>query len=219
MERVTDAPKDILRKTHEETEKPALSASSINEEIRRAHEAVLRAEKALAALTPAPILTKQEQEQLKKEEEQRLKREKQEERTNIDAYVKEEFAKARQIRQDAEQLFGDAKEAELKKAVQTEINAAEKETRIKTEIAHDKEGAFENALAQKAIAELNLYKYQKYNNKDADISQKFFNARRLKNNLCDVCEKAKKESHEAFLRALKSQKRLKNLCGQAQGMR
>lgn len=209
----------LIKKSDEDLKELGAQLESLEKEIRQKENEIKIAKENYNALEPK-ILTRKQLKDLNLKRERAKEEKLKELKNNIDIITKSEFEKAKLIRSEAEDNLGDEKQSLLTKALQTEINALEKEVEVKSSILRENQAKAQDILAERVLEELKISKLRKDLNKFKDskkesnfsssFKERISAMTSRKNGLLYEYEKITEGIDDISLKIKKSKKLLKN---------
>lgn len=209
----------LIKKSDEDLKELGAQLESLEKEIRQKENEIKIAKENYNALEPK-ILTRKQLKDLNLKRERAKEEKLKELKNNIDIITKSEFEKAKLIRSEAENNLGDEKQSLLTKALQTEINALEKEVEVKSSILRENQAKAQDILAERVLEELKISKLRKDLNKFKDskkesnfsssFKERMSAMTSRKNGLLYEYEKITEGIDDISLKIKKSKKLLKN---------
>lgn len=209
----------LIKKSDADLKELGVQLESLEKEIRQKENEIKIAKENYNALEPK-ILTRKQLKDLNLKRERAKEEKLKELKNNIDIITKSEFEKAKLIRSEAEDNLGDEKQSLLTKALQTEINALEKEVEVKSSILRENQAKAQDILAERVLEELKISKLRKdinkfkdskkENNFSSSFKERISAMTSRKNGLLYEYEKITEGIDDISLKIKKSKKLLKN---------
>lgn len=209
----------LIKKSDADLKELGVQLESLEKEIRQKENEIKIAKENYNALEPK-ILTRKQLKDLNLKRERAKEEKLKELKNNIDIITKSEFEKAKLIRSEAENNLGDERQSLLTKALQTEINALEKEIEVKSSILRENQAKAQDILAERVLEELKISKLRKDLNKFKDskkesnfsssFKERISAMTSRKNGLLYEYEKITEGIDDISLKIKKSKKLLKN---------
>lgn len=210
----------LIKKSDADLKELGAQLESLEKEIRQKENEIKNIVKENYNALEPKILTRKQLKDLNLKRERAKEEKLKELKNNIDIITKSEFEKARLIRSEAENNLGDERQSLLTKALQTEINALEKEVEVKSSILRENQAKAQDILAERVLEELKISKLRKDINKFKDskkesnfsssFKERISAMTSRKNGLLYEYEKITEGIDDISLKIKKSKKLLKN---------